>query len=103
VKFLLPGKVETVVFHLLTPPSIDAVRTALKSLEDLNVIDKAKTLTPLGLHLARMPVDAQVGKLLIFACMLKYLDPILTIAASLSARSPLSHRWKDARKLLGLG
>jgi ATP-dependent RNA helicase DHX57 len=88
VKFLLPGKVETVVFQMLTPPSIDAVRTALRSLEDLNALDKAKTLTPLGLHLARMPVDAQVGKLLIFACMLKYLDPILTIAASLSAKSP---------------
>ncbi|CAM6018181.1 unnamed protein product [Sphagnum balticum] len=88
VKFLLPGKVETVVFQMLTPPSIDAVRTALKSLEDLNALDKAKALTPLGLHLARMPVDAQVGKLLIFACILKYLDPILTIAASQSARSP---------------
>jgi ATP-dependent RNA helicase DHX57 len=88
VKSLLPGKVEMVVSQMLTPPSIDAVRTALKSLEDLNALDKAETLTPLGLHLARMPVDAQVGKLLIFACMLKCLDPILTIAASLSARSP---------------
>jgi hypothetical protein len=40
VKFLLPGKVETVVFQMLTPPSIDAVRTALRSLEDLNALDK---------------------------------------------------------------
>ncbi|CAK9859459.1 unnamed protein product [Sphagnum jensenii] len=45
VKFLLPGKVETVVFQMLTPPSIDAVRTALKSLEDLNVIDKSQSWT----------------------------------------------------------
>jgi HrpA-like RNA helicase len=47
VKSLLPGKVEMVVFQFLTPPSIDAVRTALKSLEDLIALDKAKDTHPL--------------------------------------------------------
>ncbi len=60
---------------------------------------RQKTLAPLGLHLARMPVDAQVGKLLIFACMLKCLDPILTTAASLTQSpfvSPMERRKEAA-------
>lgn len=88
MKSLLSGKVEEIVSQMLTPPSLEAVRTSLKSLEDLNALDKSERLTPLGQHLARMPVDARVGKMLIFGCMLKCLDPILTIAASLSGRSP---------------
>lgn len=88
MKSLLPGKVEEVVSQMVTPPSSEAVRTSLKSLEDLNALNKAEMLTPLGQHLARMPVDARVGKMLIFACMLKCLDPLLTIAACLSGRSP---------------
>lgn len=88
VKTLMEGKVMEVVSQMLTPPSFEAVRTSLKSLEDLSALDKAERLTPLGQHLARMPVDARVGKMLIFGCMLKCLDPILTIAASLSGRSP---------------
>lgn len=88
VKTLLEGKVMEVVSQMLTPPSFEAVRTSLQSLEDLNALDKAERLTPLGQHLARMPVDARVGKMLIFGCMLKCLDPVLTIAASLSGRSP---------------
>lgn len=40
-------------------------------------------LTPLGYHLAQLPMDARVGKLLLVAAILQCLDPILTIAAAL--------------------
>lgn len=41
-------------------------------------------LTPLGYHLAKLPLDPQTGKMILFGAMFGCLDPILTVAASLS-------------------
>ena len=41
-----------------------------------------------GHHIAQLPVDARVGKLLILGAMLGCLSPVLTIAACLSYKSP---------------
>ena len=49
-----------------------------------NALDTNEDLTPLGYHLAKMPVDPHTGKMLLFAAMFSCLDPILTVAASLS-------------------
>jgi len=43
-----------------------------------------------GHHLAQLPVDARVGKLLLLGCSLGCLSPVLTIAACLSYKSPFS-------------
>jgi HrpA-like RNA helicase len=43
-----------------------------------------------GHHLAQLPVDAKVGKLLLLAATLGCLAPALTIAACLSYRTPFS-------------
>lgn len=49
-----------------------------------NALDrKTEELTPLGYHLARMPVDPHVGKVLLFGAIFSCIDPIATIAASL--------------------
>lgn len=46
-------------------------------------------LTALGLHLARMPLDPRVGKILVYGALLGCIDPALTIAAAMSlSRSP---------------
>lgn len=45
-------------------------------------------LTALGVHLANLPVDVRIGKMLIVAALFKCLSPILTVAATLSHRSP---------------
>jgi HrpA-like RNA helicase len=46
-------------------------------------------LTPLGSHLARMPLEPRVGKILIYGALLGCIDPALTIAAAMSlSRSP---------------
>ena len=48
-----------------------------------------EALTPLGLHLARMPLDARIGKVLIYGALLGCYEPALTLAAAMSlARSP---------------
>lgn len=88
VKSFLAEKVEVAASKIITPPELGAIRTSLKNLQDLNALDAVERLTPLGHHLARMPVDARVGKMLLFGCMLRCLDPVVTIAAALSGRTP---------------
>ena len=59
-----------------------------------------------GAHLAQLPMDAKVGKLLLLAACLGCLAPALTIAACLSHRSPFlsdpSHQDAVARSRAGL-
>ena len=45
-------------------------------------------LTPLGQHLASLPLDVRLAKALIFGALLRCADPILTVAAALSERTP---------------
>jgi len=80
----------------LTPPDTQAVHAALEELRALRAFDADENLTPLGQHLAQMPVDARVGKMLLFGALLGCLDPILTIAGSMSGR-PLFYSPKDNR------
>ena len=54
----------------------------------LQAMDSKQELTALGHHLATLPVDARVGKMLLYAAILGCLDPVLTVAAALSTRSP---------------
>lgn len=53
-----------------------------------NALDHAENLTPLGFHLARLPVSPHIGKLILFGALLGCLDPVLTIAAALSFKDP---------------
>lgn len=45
-------------------------------------------LTALGFHIAALPVSPKVGKMMIYGALFQCIDPALTIAASMSARSP---------------
>lgn len=64
----------------LAPPHIPPSTLCAKAI----IISKSTPiLTPLGYHLAHLPMDACVGKLLLVAAILQCLDPILTIAAAL--------------------
>lgn len=45
-------------------------------------------LTPLGHHLATLPVDVRIGKLILFGAIFCCVDSALTIAACLSHKSP---------------
>ena len=52
------------------------------------VDDSALVLTPLGQHLARLPVDVRLGKMLVLGAMFGCLDPVTTAVAVLSTKSP---------------
>lgn len=99
----------------MDPPSNLALSNSLKMLEQLGAVDchwqlgrnvrfaepkpdgeenaesdlgVSSELTALGFHLATLPVDPRVGKMIIYSSMFGCVDPLLTLAASMSARSP---------------
>ena len=50
--------------------------------------DGGGSLTPLGHHLALLPVDCRVAKMLVYGALLSCVSPTLTVAACLSYKSP---------------
>lgn len=70
------------------PPKDEAIAAAKRALTEIGAFDELGRLTPLGRHLAALPVDARVAKMLLFGAILRCLSPILTIAATLSYKSP---------------
>jgi len=87
-----PGTIADVCARLIEPPAPAAVERAVSELVALGALDvsggKNEELTPLGTHLSTLPVDARIGKLILFGAMFGVADEALTIAAILSHRSP---------------
>jgi ATP-dependent RNA helicase DHX36 len=79
----------------ISPPTEAAVTSALNVLANLNaVLDSGAdhglerwSITPLGSHLAALPVNPRIGKLILYGILFHCVDPILTIAAALD-KSP---------------
>ncbi|KAM4772480.1 ATP-dependent DNA/RNA helicase DHX36 [Rhinophrynus dorsalis] len=88
IKILRLGGIGCFLRKLMDPPSRDAICLAISHLMELNALDKREELTPLGFHLARLPVEPHIGKMILFGALFCCLDPVLTIAASLSFRDP---------------
>ncbi|KAI8068723.1 hypothetical protein BC940DRAFT_33939 [Gongronella butleri] len=90
VKVLNLGQVQVVLSMALDAPPADRVDAAVHTLQELQALadDEHASLTPLGMHLADLPVDVHLGKMMLFGAILRCLDPILTIAAALSYKSP---------------
>ncbi|KAG9273415.1 ATP-dependent RNA helicase DHX36 [Astyanax mexicanus] len=88
IKFLKLGPIASFLKKALDPPSDRAIELAITHLMDLNALDQNEELTPLGFHLARLPVEPHIGKMILFGALLTCLDPVLTIAASLSFKDP---------------
>ncbi|XP_075935608.1 3'-5' RNA helicase YTHDC2 isoform X1 [Anarhichas minor] len=70
------------------PPAAHAIRNAVQMLKTIDAMDQYEDLTDLGYHLADLPVDPHLGKMVLCAVVLKCLDPILTIACTLAYRDP---------------
>lgn len=72
VLLLKLGAPEVFLGQCMEPPSIEQVRSALACLLEVGAVLPLLELplTALGYHLARMPVDVHVGKMLIYASLL---------------------------------
>jgi HrpA-like RNA helicase len=100
------GEPSTFLGRAITPPSAIAMRNALKLLEELgavecrwqssfdeyascaNLAETSTELTALGFHLATLPVEPRIGKLIIYGALFGCVDPALTIAAAMSSKNP---------------
>jgi ATP-dependent RNA helicase DHX57 len=80
--------VADVIGSLIEPPKKEHVEMAIERLRQAGALDEANELTPLGHHLAALPVDVRIGKLLLYGAIFSCVDSALTMAACLSHKSP---------------
>ncbi|XDV53947.1 hypothetical protein PO909_022338 [Leuciscus waleckii] len=85
------GSPEDFLCRALDAPQPQAVCNAVSLLRKINACQQdSHTLTPLGHHLAALPVNVKIGKMLIFGAIFGCLEPIATIAAAMSEKSPFA-------------
>ncbi|ORX97986.1 P-loop containing nucleoside triphosphate hydrolase protein [Basidiobolus meristosporus CBS 931.73] len=81
----------------IDPPSKVAILNAVSVLEEVGaLLPESNELTTLGIHLSHLPVSVHIGKMMLYGAIFKCLDPILTIAASLSFKSPFNRPFDKA-------
>lgn len=98
-----PGmSAEEVLADAIEPPSQERVAAAMKELQMVGAIDIHKNLTSLGRVLLQLPVDVQVGRLVLYGSFFRCLDQALTLAAILTNRdafvSPMHLRTQSREK-----
>lgn len=82
------GRIEDFLMKAIEPPPVASIRTSVQLLKAIDALDDNERITSLGVHLAKLPVDAQIGKCILYAILLKCVDPIVTIISMLSANHP---------------
>ncbi|KAL6515211.1 hypothetical protein OROHE_018843 [Orobanche hederae] len=97
IKLLSLGEIQQFLSKALEPPREDAIVSAVSSLYEVGAIEGNEELTPLGYHLAKLPVDVLIGKMMLYGGIFGCLSPILTISAFLSYKSPFVYP-KDERE-----
>ncbi|KAK8738267.1 hypothetical protein OTU49_004134, partial [Cherax quadricarinatus] len=88
IKILRLGSVKPFLLEVMMPPDPSVVGVSLQMLRAINALDESENLTPLGFHLARLPVDPLTGRMLLMAAIFSCVGPILTVAASLTFKDP---------------
>ncbi|KAK4833899.1 hypothetical protein QYF36_013054 [Acer negundo] len=88
IKGLQLGTVGSFLAKALQPPDPLAVQNAIELLKTIGALDDMEDLTPLGRHLCILPVDPNIGKMLLIGAIFQCLNPALTIAAALAHRDP---------------
>ncbi|XP_053396907.1 ATP-dependent RNA helicase dhx29-like [Mercenaria mercenaria] len=82
------GKPEEFLSQALDPPQSQVVSRAMSLLYMIGACVEGEKLTPLGHHLAALPVHVRIGKMLLYAAVFGCLEPVAVIAASMTDKSP---------------
>ena len=88
VKICKLGNIEDALSQAIDPPSSKNIRRAIDALVEVGALTETEQLTPLGSQLAKMPLDAQLGKLILLGASFGCLDFAATVAATLSSKTP---------------
>ncbi len=84
MKSLHLGGVED--FPFLEAPSGRAIADGYQLLNELGAVDEANAITPLGMQLAKLPLDPRLGRMLLEANTRGALDEVLVIASAISVQ-----------------
>ncbi|KAJ7786314.1 P-loop containing nucleoside triphosphate hydrolase protein [Mycena metata] len=100
-----PGlSVEDVLAACIEPPLPERVDAAMKDLQMVGALDVKNNLSSLGRVLLQIPVEVQLGRLVLYGCFFRCLDQALTLAAILSNRdafmSPMHLKLEASRAKL---
>uniref|UniRef100_A0A3Q3CKM4 ATP-dependent RNA helicase DHX29 n=1 Tax=Haplochromis burtoni TaxID=8153 RepID=A0A3Q3CKM4_HAPBU len=83
------GSPEDFLSRALDAPQPQSVSNAVNLLRKIGACHPDDhILTPLGHHLASLPVNVKIGKMLIYGAILGCLEPIAIIAAAITEKSP---------------
>ncbi|KAK3103438.1 hypothetical protein FSP39_019253 [Pinctada imbricata] len=82
------GDPEVFLSAALDPPRSQVISRAMALLYEVGACSGGATLTPLGHHLATLPVNVRIGKMLLFGAIFGYLEPVAVIAAAMTTKSP---------------
>jgi len=90
LRMLASGLGDIESFPFINCPSMRSIHAGYALLEELGAIEAAgaRTLTPLGRELARLPVDPTIGRMILQARRERALREVLVIAAALSIQDP---------------
>lgn len=88
VKICKLGDIEATLAQALDAPTSKNIRRAIDALVEVDALTPNEELTPLGRQIAKLPLDAHLGKLVLLACTFGCVDVAITIAAILSSKSP---------------
>ncbi|KAM6920019.1 ATP-dependent RNA helicase DHX30 [Lycodopsis pacificus] len=80
--------------QVLDSPEREAVSEAVRNLQDIGVLDKTETLTPLGERVSCMSCDPRLGKVLVLSAMFRCVLPMLSVAACLT-RDPFHNSLQN--------
>lgn len=108
IKKLDLGSIKGFLAKAIEPPAQAAIDAAMAELVEIaafqvvesktpraSIDDEEVTLTPLGSHLAMLPLDARIGKFLIYGSILRCIEPVAIIAACISSKSPFVMSMSD--------
>ncbi|HET7611570.1 MAG TPA: ATP-dependent RNA helicase HrpA, partial [Rhodanobacteraceae bacterium] len=75
-------------FPFIDPPDPRAVNDGWRRLAEIGAVDGERRLTPMGRRLARIPIDAQLARMLVEAGKLGVAREVLPIVAFLGTQDP---------------
>uniref|UniRef100_A0A0D9W527 Probable ATP-dependent RNA helicase spindle-E n=1 Tax=Leersia perrieri TaxID=77586 RepID=A0A0D9W527_9ORYZ len=88
IKSLHLGGIKSFLLKAIEPPKEEAISSAIDLLYQVGAFEGHEELSPLGYHLAKLPVDVLIGKMMLYGAIFGCLSPILSVAAFLSYKSP---------------
>ncbi len=75
-------------FSLIDIFGILLINCVITFLQTIDALDSFEQLTKLGICLLDLPIEPNLGKMILYSIILKCVDPILTIVSSLTYRDP---------------